>query len=93
MAANLFGAPSENVVATSTTVSTVLAGNVNRCNGMIINKDASIGIQISLTDETANTKFFVLAAGGVFSLAGYQGPVYAKAVSGTPSLYVLELVG
>ena len=93
MAANLFGAPSEDVVSTSTTVSVALAANVNRNGGMIINKDASIGIQISLTDETANTTFFVLAAGAVFSLAGYQGPVYAKAVSGTPSLYTLELVG
>ena len=93
MAANLFGAPSETIAATSTTVSTALAGNVNRCGGMIVNRDAAIGIQISLTDDTANTEFFVLAAGGVFSLAGYQGPVYAKAVSGTPSLYCLELIG
>lgn len=93
MAVNLFGKVSEAIAATSTTVSTALAANVNRIGGMIVNKDASIGIQISFSDATANTNFFVLAAGGVISLVGIQSAVYAKAVSGTPSLYTLEIIG
>lgn len=93
MGVNLFGKPVESIAATSTTVGTVLAANVNRCGGLIQNTHASIGVQLSFTDETANTTYFVLAAGGVVSLVGIQSAVYAKAVSGTPSLYVLEIVG
>lgn len=87
---NIFGDAVETDFTATTTAAEALAANVNRAGGFLQNK-GSVVVMISLTDPTVTTKFFNLAAGGVFPLAGIQSAVNVLAASGTADLYCLEL--
>jgi hypothetical protein len=88
---NTFGVPVESDVTATTSAAVALAANANRIGGLIQNNGA-VNVYISLTVTAVTTKRFVLAPGGVFSLAGIQSAVNVLAASSTAALYCLELV-
>jgi hypothetical protein len=76
--------------ALSTTAELVAAAMPGRRTIEVKNSDASISIYVGYTDGVTTATGHLLAAGHSFLWEDYDGPIYAIAASGTPTITLLE---
>lgn len=76
--------------ALSTSAELVAAGMIGRRAIEIKNTDASIIVYLGMTSAVTSSTGYPLAAGEAFMFEDYDGPVYAIAASGTPTVALIE---
>jgi hypothetical protein len=76
--------------ALSTTAELIVAANNGRTMAEIKNADAAISIYLGSSSSVSTSNGHLLKAGESFVFQDYDGPIYAIAASGTPTVTILE---
>ncbi len=77
-------------LATSTTTASLVAQNLARIMLQIVNHDVSSNFLVGFDANLNATNGFLVKFGTGLVLDSYTGPVFVKAVSGTPTVSYLE---